>query len=80
MPQEPFESLPGIVGFVARAVSSPEEFRFSFSHEPASENQILAQHIRKPKEKPTSIDLDIDTSVIDWVDEALADSFRLRRF
>ncbi len=80
MQRAQFESLPGIVGFVARAVSSPEEFRLAFPAAASSEEDSFAQAIRKPNKKPFSTNLDIDASMIGWVDEALADSFRLRRF
>ena len=80
MPQVPFESLPGIVGFVARAVNSHEGFRLSFSPENIIQIENPIQHIRKPNEMRYSMNLDVDTSAIDWVDEALAESFRLRRF
>ncbi|MBX3114380.1 MAG: hypothetical protein KF836_07415 [Fimbriimonadaceae bacterium] len=73
-----FESLKGLVGFVSRSVNVGSAFSLDF--EPGQEQLIEVNRSETEINSPIPMAANTDSSVLDWMDEALGEALRLRRF
>ncbi|QYK54412.1 MAG: hypothetical protein KF824_05815 [Fimbriimonadaceae bacterium] len=73
-----FESLKGLVGFVARSVNIQSAFSLNF--EPELEKSADINYSEAEYNLSTPKAINTDSSVLDWMDEALGEALRLRRF
>lgn len=73
-----FESLKGLVGFVSRSVNVGSAFSLDF--EPGQEQLIEDYCSETEINSSMQTAVNTDSSVLDWMDEALGEALRLRRF
>lgn len=73
-----FESLKGLVGFVSRSVNVGSAFSLGF--EPELEKSAEVNYSETEYNLSTPSTANTDSSVLDWMDEALGEALRLRRF